>query len=79
MIRLIKKVFSDCLYGIDGKTIDPARLYGMLAVLVFLINSIYAIFKDQPWSATDYGSGFGILLAGFGAAVALKAGTEPKE
>jgi hypothetical protein len=79
MIALIRKVISDCMTGIDGQTFDPARVYSGLAVMVFLFNSMYAIYRGQPWGAVDFGTGFGLLIAGFGAAVALKSGTEPKE
>jgi hypothetical protein len=77
MFSLIKKVIRDCLTGVDGVTYDPARVYGALAILVFLGNSMYAIYLGQPWGAIDFGTGFGLVMAGFGAAVAMKAQTEP--
>ena len=79
MIGLLKKVIHDCLTGVDGTTYDPARVYGAMAVNVFLINSVYAVIQNQNWDPVNYGTGFGILLAGFGAAVALKAKTEPPQ
>jgi hypothetical protein len=79
MIATIKKVIHDCLTGVDGNTYDPARVYGAMAVLVFLFNSMYAIYRDQPWSAIDFGTGFSLVIAGFGAAVALKSQTEPTQ
>ncbi|HWU35474.1 MAG TPA: hypothetical protein VN023_09600 [Methylovorus sp.] len=77
MIALVKKVIHDCLTGADGATYDPARVYGAMAVNVFLVNALYALYKGQTWDPVNYGTGFGILLAGFGAAVALKSKTEP--
>lgn len=79
MIAIIKKVIHDCLTGVDGNTYDPARVYGGMAVNVFLLNSMYAIYRGQPWGAVDFGTGFGLLMAGFGAAVAWKSQTEPTQ
>jgi hypothetical protein len=79
MFSLIKKVIHDCLTGVDGVTYDPARVYGGMAVNVFLLNSMYAIYRGQPWGAVDFGTGFGLLMAGFGAAVAMKSQTEPTQ
>ncbi|MFD1121821.1 hypothetical protein ACFQ2T_04850 [Methylophilus flavus] len=50
-----------------------------MAVNVFLLNSMYAIYRGQPWGAVDFGTGFGLLMAGFGAAVAWKSKTEPTQ
>jgi hypothetical protein len=77
MFSLIKKVIHDCLTGVDGVTYDPARVYGGMAILVFLGNSMYAIYLGQPWGAIDFGTGFGMVIAGFGTAVFMKSGTEP--
>lgn len=74
----LKNIVSDCITGIDGKTVDPARLFLLLGVLVFLGNAVYAIYKGQPWNAQDFGTGFGLLLAAGGAGIALKSHTEPK-
>lgn len=79
MFALIKRVIHDCLTGIDGVTYDPARVYGGMAVIVFLANSMFALYRNQPWGPVDFGTGFGLLMAGFGAAVAIKAKTEPGE
>jgi len=80
MISLIKKLIHDCLTGADGVTYDPARVYGAMAVNVFLGNSIYAtVWLKQTFDYVNFGTGFGILLAGFGACVALKAKTEPPQ
>ena len=73
------KFFKDLFTGIDGKTYDPARVYGGLAVVGFLaLSTVAIVFHKQPWNAQDYGIGFGALLAGFGVGVMVKAKTEPK-
>lgn len=71
-------ILKDCITGIDGKTVDPARLYGLLAVLAFLGVSIYSVvFNNAVFDAQAYGIGFGTLLAGFGISVAVKHSSEP--
>jgi len=79
MIQTIQKVIHDCLTGVDGSTYDPARVYGAMAVNVFLLCSMIAVFRNQVWNPVEYGTGFAALLAGFGAAVAFKAKTEPPQ
>lgn len=79
-MNIVSKIIKDCATGIDGVTYDPARLYGLLAVLVFFVLALVAVVgKDQPWDAQAYGIGFGTLLAGFGLGVGLKARTEPEQ
>lgn len=73
------KFFRDLFTGIDGKTYDPARVYGGIAVVGFMLLSIIAtIYHKQPFNAQDYGLGFGLLLTGFGIGVMAKAKTEPQ-
>lgn len=78
MLKGTKTIIRDCITGIDGVTVDPARLYLLIGVIVFLFATIYAIYKGQPWNAQDFGTGFGLLLAAGGAGIAMKANTEPK-
>lgn len=77
---LISKILKDSITGIDGVTFDPARIYGLLAVLIFFVLAVVAVIvKNQPWDAQAYGIGFGALLAGFGLGVGLKSKTEPEQ
>lgn len=79
-MNLAAKILKDCLTGIDGVTYDPARIYGMIAVLVFFVLAVVAVVgNNQPWDAQAYGIGFGALLAGFGLGVNLKKSTEPDQ
>lgn len=80
MKNLMIQIFS----GIDGKTIDPARLigYGAAAagVGVFLFNSIWSVLHAGTFDAQAYGIGLGGVLAGVmavGVGVGAKAKTEP--
>ena len=48
------KFFKDLFTGIDGKTYDPARVYGGLAVVGFLaLSTVAIVFHKQPWNAQD--------------------------
>jgi len=71
------KLIKDILTGIDGRTYDAARVYLVPGVLLFLGLTGYAVFKGQPWNPVEFGTGFGVLLAGAGAAIKLKEKTEP--
>lgn len=77
-MNLLSKITKDLLTGIDGLTFDPARVYGLGAVLIFFGLAIIAVIvKNQPFDPQGYGIGFGALLAGFGLGVSLKKATEP--
>ncbi|QEM67588.1 amino acid ABC transporter substrate-binding protein [Geobacter sp. FeAm09] len=71
------KIIKDCLTGIDGQTFDAARVYLAAGVIMFLLLAGYAVYKGQPWTPVEFGTGFGTLLAGAGAAIKLKEKTEP--
>lgn len=73
----MKKILKDWLTGVDGQTYDIGRTLWMLSVLVFLGCAVYAIYKGQAWNAVEYGTGAGLVLAGGGVAIGLKAKTEP--
>jgi hypothetical protein len=71
------KILKDWFTGIDGTTYDVGRFLWFVGVWVFLFSTIYALSKGQTWNAIEYGTGLGLVLAGGGAALGLKAHTEP--
>lgn len=78
MFYTLKKLWRDCLTGIDGKTYDPARVGLLIGLATFLFLAVWALVaQKQPWGPQEFGIGFGAVLAGGGAAVGLKAKTEP--
>ena len=79
MFTFIKKILFDCISGIDGVTVDPARLYLAGAVCVFLAGAAVVIFKTHALDFIAFGTGFGALMAGGGLAIAIKSKTEPGE
>jgi hypothetical protein len=76
-MKFIQTLINDCITGIDGKTVDPARVYLAGAVVVFLGGAITIIVQTHSLNFVDFGTGFGMLLAGGGLGIALKSKTEP--
>jgi hypothetical protein len=73
------KIVRDCITGIDGVTVDPARVYLLLAVVVFLGGAVTELFFAHKIDFQAYGIGFGALLAGGGFGIGAKSKTEPKQ
>lgn len=78
-------IIRDLFTGIDGVTLDPARVIGygsaIAGVGVFLFNSIWSVTHAGTFDAQSYGIGLGAVLAGVmavGAGVGFKAHTEPR-
>jgi hypothetical protein len=74
----IKELILHTFTGKDNRTIDIARILWMMGCLSFLGCAFYALYRGQTWDAVAFGTGFGALLAGGGAAIGLKKGTEPE-
>ncbi len=75
----MKKIIKDWFTGIDGVSYDIGKFLWFSSVIVFLCCAVYALYKGQTWDAVAFGTGLGLVLAAGGAAIAVKAGTEPKE
>ena len=73
----IRTILVDMITGIDGKTVDPARVYLAGAVLTFLAGALTVIIKTHALDFQAFGIGFGALLAGGGLGIAAKSKTEP--
>jgi len=67
------------LTGSDNHTPDIVRILGALMGIQFIVNSGWALVHlEQAWDPTAYGTGAGLVLAAIGAALGMKALTEPK-
>lgn len=77
MFTFIKTTAMHCITGIDGVTIDPARLYLAGAVGVYLGSACVVIFQTHAIDFQAFGLGFGALLAGGGFGIGQKSKTEP--
>ena len=71
------KFIQDCFTTSDGLSWDIGRVLWALSVLTFLGCAIFSIAKGQLWNAVEFGTGAGLVLAGGGAALGFKKGTEP--
>lgn len=73
------KILRDLGTGIDGVTHDIVRWLaggGSLTALGLTIHSV--VFQNHPFDIQQFGIGFGALLGAVGAALGLKAKTEPQ-
>lgn len=82
----VKKVFKDCLTGINGKDYDPARVVGYAVVIigavVFIGLSIYDTIINKKFDYTGYATGLagvGVTITAAAAGVWFKKDTEAKE
>ncbi|MCE9566381.1 MAG: amino acid ABC transporter substrate-binding protein [Planctomycetes bacterium] len=73
----IKQFITDCITGIDGESADIGRVLWVLGALAFLGLSVYAVLKSGTFDGMGFGAGYGGVLGGGGAAIGMKAKTEP--
>ncbi len=78
-LKFLKTVAMDCITGIDGVSIDPARVYLAAAVIVYLGAESYVVFKTGAFDSQSFGIGFGALVGGGCFGIAAKSKTEPGE
>lgn len=78
------KLLSDMITGIDGETIDPARVIGygtaILLSVTFVFNSVWSLMHGATWDPQAYGVGAAAVSAAVVAAaygVSIKSKTEP--
>jgi len=74
IFQLIKQSFT----GADNKSIDIGRVLWAMSVVSFLTMGFYGIWKGQVMDYLAFGTGVAGILAGGGAALGMKAKTEPK-
>ena len=73
----IKEMILNTFTGKDNITIDMGRVLWCVGVFVYFGLSIYDIYIGHTFDPAAWGTGLGLVLAGGGAAIALKAKTEP--
>jgi hypothetical protein len=69
----LKQMFT----GKDNKTLDLGRVLWAKAVIAFLAIGFYGIYEGNPMDYLAFGTGLAAVLAAGGAAIGLKAKTEP--
>ena len=73
MSHILQNLFT----GKDNETLDIGRVLWALSVITFLIMGVYSIRRGHSPDFLAYGTGLAALLAAGGAALGLKAKTEP--
>ena len=60
------------LKGIGNQHVEAARLLWALSVLAGIVYAGFHLFVNHAFNIIEFGTGMGILLAGGGAATAIK-------
>lgn len=76
-MNALKKMIVHMITGIDGETVDPARVLWILGCMVFFAGSIDLMVQGK-WDMQTYGIALAAVLCGGGLGVRAKAETEPK-
>lgn len=71
------KLFKDMVTGKDNATFDAARVLWIAGVIAFFAFTAYDIYKGNHFDMVNYGTAYGLLLAGGAAGVKIKETTEP--
>lgn len=74
----ISKFLRDLFTGKDNKTWDLGRIMWFLGTLVYFAMTLYSLYQGIAIDPMNWATGFGAILAGGGAALALKQSSEPK-
>ena len=73
-------ILKDIVTGIDGVTYDVVRIAAVAAVIEALFLAGYDVLgKGRPFDMQAYGIGLGAIFLSVGAALKLKADTEPSD
>lgn len=78
MVKPIRTSILHMVTGIDGETVDPARVLWILGTILFLVGEAATIYRGS-WNGTNYGVGLAAVLGGGALGVKLKESSEPKE
>jgi len=74
---LLKTIIKHCATGIDGVTYDVARIGGMIGIFAHVTLAAVQLWLHHIFDPSGFGVGLGAIIGGAGAAVGLKAKTEP--
>lgn len=76
--RRLRLAIRHLLTAKDGVTVAPARVYWLLGSLQFLVLAAWStIAHRNAFNATDFGTGFGLILTAGGVGVWITRKTEP--
>lgn len=77
-MNFIAKLIKDSLTLANGEDYDIGRVIGALGAFVFFGLTIADFLVNKKFDPQSWGTGFGLLIAGLGAALMLKHKTEPQ-
>lgn len=78
-MNLIAQIIKDWFTGSDGTSYDVGRMLWVASCVVFCVLACWAVMvNEQPFDPLGYGTGLAAVLAAGGAALGMKAKTEPK-
>ena len=77
-MAVLKALIKDILTAKDGESYDIGRVLWIIGALSFIGLSIYDIYRGNPFNPLNWGTGFGGIMGGGGAAIGLKSRTEPE-
>jgi hypothetical protein len=75
----LKDMLRNTFTGKDNQTLDLGRLLWAKGVFVYFGLTVYDLYNNGKFDAMDWATGLGIVLAAGGAALAMKAKTEPEQ
>lgn len=76
-MKAIIKFLKDLFTGKDNETWDLGRIIWFKGTLVYFAMTIYSLYQGLAIDPMNWATGFGAILAGGGAALALKNASEP--
>lgn len=78
-IALIKKICWDCITGIDGESVDPARISLVGAMATYLGTTVYdVVWLSHAFQYQQFGIGLAAIMAAGGWGISVKSHTEPQ-
>lgn len=72
------EILKQLLTGKDNETHNMAKYLGLITFLLGLGLEIYSVvYNNEKFDLKDFGTGMGLLFAGYGAALKLGETSEP--
>lgn len=73
------QVLSDCVTGEDGVTVDPARVYYMIAFIFFIAASMGLLIVEKKIDLLQWSAAYAAFSVGSAGGIYIKTSTEPKK
>lgn len=74
------EILKQLLTGKDNETHDMAKYLGLVTFVIGISLEVYSIvWRGEKFSFQEYGTGLGLLFAGYGAALKLGESSQPEK